>query len=74
MMDLEYELLEEVQCDGYRKKVIQVKSSGAIVDMRIPDHTPEEEAELSAKLTRTIFEFLYPGEDWSKVKHLRVIT
>lgn len=73
-MNLEYELLEEIQCEGYRKKVIRMKDSGAIVDMRIPNHTPEEEEELSAKLARALFEFAYPDEDWSKVKHLRVIT
>lgn len=72
-MNLECELLEEVQCDGYRKKVIRMKESGAVVTMRIPDHTPEEEKELSAKIARALAEFAYPDEDWSKVKYLRVI-
>ena len=43
----EHVVLEDVQCKGYRKKVIKLEN-GSCVDMRIPDHTPEEERELSA--------------------------
>lgn len=53
------------------KKVIKLEN-GTVVDMRIPDHTPEEERELSAKITRALFEMAFPNEDWSG-KELRII-
>ena len=67
----EHVVLEDVQCKGYRKKVIKLEN-GTVVDMRIPDHTPEEELELSAKITRALFEMAFPNEDWSG-KELRII-
>ena len=62
-MEFSGEILEDVQCDGYRKVVMKTKS--AIVDMRIPDHTPEEEKKLAADITQALFEFAFPDEDWS---------
>lgn len=67
----EHVVLEDVQCKGYRKKVIKLEN-GTVVDMRIPDHTPEEERELSAKITRALFEMAFPNEDWSG-KDLQII-
>ena len=60
-MNFPGEVLEDVQCDGYRK-----------VDMRIPDHTPEEEKKLSEDITQALFEFAFPDEDWSNMS-LRII-
>lgn len=49
-----------------------MKTKSAIVDMRIPDHTPEEEKKLAADITQALFEFAFPDEDWSG-KRLKVI-
>ena len=57
------EVLKEEQCDGYRRVVMKTRT--AIVDMRIPDHTPEEEKKLAADITQALFEFAFPDEDWS---------
>lgn len=64
------EVLKEEQCDGYRRVVMKTRT--AIVDMRIPDHTPEEEKKLAADITQALFEFAFPDEDWSG-KVLKVI-
>lgn len=64
------EVLKEEQCDGYRRVVMKTRT--AIVDMRIPDHTPEEEKKLAADITQALFEFAFPDEDWSG-KDLKVI-
>ena len=64
------EVLKEEQCDGYRRVVMKTRT--AIVDMRIPDHTPEEEKKLAADITQALFEFAFPDEDWSG-KPLKVI-
>ena len=69
-MNFPGEVLEDVQCDGYRKVVLKTKS--AIVDMRIPDHTPEEEKKLSEDITQALIEFAFPDEDWSNMS-LRII-
>ncbi len=67
----DYEVLEEKQMDGYRKAVLKTKAG--IVDLRIPNHAPEEEEKLSADITRALFEFAFPGEDWSKIGTLRIM-
>lgn len=64
------EVLKEEQCDGYRRVVMKTRT--AIVDMRIPDHTPEEEKKLAADITQALFEFAFPDEDWNG-KALKVI-
>lgn len=64
------EILEDVQCDGYRRVVMRTKD--AIVDMRIPDHTEEEKKKLAADLTQALFEMAFPDEDWSD-KALKII-
>lgn len=69
-MDFQGEVIEEKQCDGYRKVVLKTES--AIVDMRIPNHTPEEEKRLSGEITQALFELAFPEEDWSG-KALKVI-
>lgn len=71
LQEPKFEVLEEIQCKGYRKKVIKLEN-GTVVDMRIPDHTPEEEKEIAAKITRALFEMAFPDEDWSG-KNLRII-
>lgn len=68
----DYEVLEETQMEGYRKVVL--KNRAGIIELRIPDHTPEEEKKYASDVTRALFEFAYPDEDWSKVGKLRVIV
>lgn len=69
-MKFDGEILEDIQCNGYRKVVMRTKT--AIVDMRIPDHTPEEEKKLAADITQAMFEVVFPDKDW-RGKKLKVI-
>lgn len=68
----EYEIILKEQCNGYERRVLKFKN-GTTVDMRIPDHTPEEEKKLSEQITRACFELVFPEEEWDG-KSLYVIT
>ena len=69
-MKFDGEILEDIQCDGYRKVVMQTET--AIAVMHIPDHTPEEEKKLAADITQAMFEVVFPDKDW-RGKKLKVI-
>ena len=49
----EHVVLEDVQCKGYRKKVIKLEN-GTVVDMRIPDHTRRRTGTFRKNYTSTI--------------------
>lgn len=68
----EHEIILKEHCGKYEKQVLRFKNGSTAV-MWIPDHTPEEEKKLNAKLAKACFEFLFPDEDWNG-KNLYVIT
>ena len=67
----DYEILSEEIIDGF--KIAKLKThGGAIVNCRIPIHSPEERAKLSESICEAMIKFVYPDLDMSKVKSMEV--
>lgn len=66
-----YEIVLREKCKSYTRQVVKFEN-GTTVDMRIPDHTPEEKKKLEEQITKACFEFVFPNENWDG-KRLKVI-
>lgn len=68
----DFKVLEERRIDGGRFVQLQTHS-GYIVNMEIPDHTPEQDEKYQSDIAKALYKIAHPGADLSKVGKITVI-
>lgn len=56
MVRTDYEVLKEWEEDGMKCTLIRNTYNGVRITCRVPHHTPEEERQIAANITRAMFE------------------
>lgn len=69
-----YEILSETVTETGTVAVLRNTYNGAIIECRVPEHTPEEEKRIAENAARAMMQIAYPGQDISRIKKMSIIV
>ena len=70
----QYDIISETENETETVTVLRVRHSGAKVICRVPKHTPEEERQIAANVTRALTQIAYSGQDISHFRKMKIIN
>lgn len=70
----QYDIISETGTETETVTVLRVRHSGAKVICRVPKHTPEEERQIAANVTRALTQIAYSGQDISHFRKMTIIN